>query len=87
MRESPGDKGRIVKKSLQAMYQLHEEMASKVADELQQTQSALKEFLMINKFEAMGVEKYKALVVSELWVWVFGWWAHSYYPVFCCEAV
>jgi hypothetical protein len=50
MQESPDDTGRIIKKSLQAMYQLHEETASKVADELQHSNSALKECLMTNKF-------------------------------------
>jgi hypothetical protein len=58
MRESPDDTVRIVKKSLQAMYHLHEETASKVADELQHPSSVSMEFQMTNKFESTRVEKY-----------------------------
>jgi VIT1/CCC1 family predicted Fe2+/Mn2+ transporter len=62
--ESPDDTDKIVRKSLQNMYRLTEKTASKVASELHETPSALKEFLMTNKFEATGVERYEAIIAG-----------------------
>jgi VIT1/CCC1 family predicted Fe2+/Mn2+ transporter len=62
--ESAEDTQKVVKKSLQNMYQLREDTASKVAAELQETPRALKEFLMTNRFEATGVEKYEAIITG-----------------------
>ena len=62
--QSADDTNKIVRKSLQSMYQLTEETAKKVAGEMQETPSAMKEILMTNKFEATGVEKYEALIAG-----------------------
>jgi VIT1/CCC1 family predicted Fe2+/Mn2+ transporter len=62
--ESAEDTDKTVRKSLQSMYQLTEKTASKVAGELRETPSALKEFLMTNKFEATGMKKYEALIAG-----------------------
>jgi VIT1/CCC1 family predicted Fe2+/Mn2+ transporter len=77
--ESADDTDKIVRKSLQSMYQLTEETAKKVAGELQETPSAMKEFLMTNKFEATGVEKYEALIAGVSCG--FGYLAGGFVPI------